>query len=364
MLFRSVAQLQAYDAAFAKFFVRLAADGITPQNTLFIITADEGDHFVGGPPSPANCDGVTIPCTYAQKGEINADLSRVLATEQNNQMPEFVHSDDVPTVYITGNPGPTAATTRTLEKAYGALIGVNPITGNNDQLIQRIADVQEQKILHMVTKDAKRTPTFVPFANADYFLSATGSTSQRSPLASCFVEQSGFAWDHGDFQTEIVTTFLGMVGPGVQNLGTTGAIWSDHTDVRPTIMLLTGLRDSYSHDGRPLVEVITGGHLPTAIDSQLSLYEQLAASFKSINAPLQQLGQSTLVFSTKNVLSNDSAYKAGVARLSNVMSQRNSIANKMSTLIEGAAFKNAAIDAGTAGDLINQANNLLANLPQ
>ena len=158
--------------------------------------------------------------------------------------------------------------------------------------------------------------------------------------------------------------FRSMVGPGVQNLGTTGAIWSDHTDVRPTIMLLTGLRDSYSHDGRPLVEVITGGHLPTAIDSQLSLYEQLAASFKSINAPLQQLGQSTLVFSTKNVLSNDSAYKAGVARLSNVMSQRNSIANKMSTLIEGAAFKNAAIDAGTAGDLINQANNLLANLPQ
>jgi hypothetical protein len=34
--------------------------GITKDNTLFIITADENDHFVGGPPSPSNCDGIKI----------------------------------------------------------------------------------------------------------------------------------------------------------------------------------------------------------------------------------------------------------------------------------------------------------------
>ena len=56
---------QAYNKAFGEFFARLAKDGITKDNTLFIITADENDHFVGGPPSPANCDGVTTPCTYA-----------------------------------------------------------------------------------------------------------------------------------------------------------------------------------------------------------------------------------------------------------------------------------------------------------
>ena len=53
-----VAQLASYDAAFAKFFARLAADGITKDNTLFVITADENDHFVGAPPTPSNCDGV------------------------------------------------------------------------------------------------------------------------------------------------------------------------------------------------------------------------------------------------------------------------------------------------------------------
>jgi hypothetical protein len=43
-----VAQLKAYDDAFGKFFKRLQADGIDQSNTLFIITADEGDHFAGG----------------------------------------------------------------------------------------------------------------------------------------------------------------------------------------------------------------------------------------------------------------------------------------------------------------------------
>src|SRR5207302_1926062 len=58
-----VAQLQAYDNAFNTFFTRLASDGINQSNTLFVFTADEGDHFVGGAPSPVGCDGVNTPCT-------------------------------------------------------------------------------------------------------------------------------------------------------------------------------------------------------------------------------------------------------------------------------------------------------------
>src|SRR5919198_3137123 len=61
---------KAYDSAFQKFFDRLAADGITPDNTLFIIGAEENDHFAGAnvgrslTPTPLTCDGVTVPCTY------------------------------------------------------------------------------------------------------------------------------------------------------------------------------------------------------------------------------------------------------------------------------------------------------------
>jgi len=41
-----IAQAQYYNAAFGTFFKRLAADGITPANTLFELSSDEGDHPV------------------------------------------------------------------------------------------------------------------------------------------------------------------------------------------------------------------------------------------------------------------------------------------------------------------------------
>src|ERR1700756_1088227 len=55
-----VKQLADYNAAFGTFFANLKAAGIDQSNTLFIFTPDEGDHFVGAAPSPANCDGAKI----------------------------------------------------------------------------------------------------------------------------------------------------------------------------------------------------------------------------------------------------------------------------------------------------------------
>ena len=42
-----IAQAQYYNAAFGTFFKRLAADGITPANTEFVLSSDEGDHEAG-----------------------------------------------------------------------------------------------------------------------------------------------------------------------------------------------------------------------------------------------------------------------------------------------------------------------------
>ena len=104
-------------------------DGITKDNTLFVITADENDHFVGGPPSPTDCDGTEVPCTYAKKGEINANLNRAINTEFGDITPFKVHSDDAPTFYIDGNPAQTAAVTRALEQEAGSLLGFDTSTG-------------------------------------------------------------------------------------------------------------------------------------------------------------------------------------------------------------------------------------------
>src|SRR6516165_8396498 len=102
-----VAALKSYDKAFGQFFARLKKDGIDETNTLFVVVPDENDHFVGGPPSPANCDGVHTPCTYSKIGEIDANIDSVILTEFNDATPFRIHFDDAPTFYINGNPGQT-----------------------------------------------------------------------------------------------------------------------------------------------------------------------------------------------------------------------------------------------------------------
>src|SRR6202022_2739211 len=123
------------------------------SNTLFVFTSDEGDHFSGGEPSPAGCDGVTTPCTYAKIGEVNANYAGLLATQQGITTPFKVHSDSAPTVYITGNPARDAAVTRTFERATSKLTAVSPITGNTDTITKFLAAPVVSKRRHRARAD-------------------------------------------------------------------------------------------------------------------------------------------------------------------------------------------------------------------
>ncbi|HEX8918539.1 MAG TPA: sulfatase-like hydrolase/transferase, partial [Chloroflexota bacterium] len=353
-----VAALKAYDDAFGKFFTRLSNDGINSRNTLFVFTSDEGDHFVGGSPSPAGCDGVTTPCTYSQIGEVNANLTGLLATEQGVTTPFKVHSDSAPNIYITGNPARDAAVTRTFDRALGNLTAVNPITSNTDSVTRYLADSVEMKILHMVTADPARTPTLTMFADPNYFLFA-GAPNCTSP---CVTEQPGFAWNHGDVSPDINTTWLGLVGPGVARNGIDSTTWSDHTDIRPTIMNLVGLQDDYSHDGRVLVEDLTGYAQPLAVKKSTS-FIALAQMYKQLNACVGQFGLATLGVSTRALESGSSADDSTYTNLENqlmsVNSQRNTLASQMVALLEGAEFGNQPFSDAQAQSLIAQGQSLL-----
>lgn len=362
-----VAQLKAYDDAFGKFFTRLAADKITTANTLFVVTSDENDHFVGGAPTPAGCDGVTTPCTYAsgKKGEINADLSRLLGTVGEGSS-FAVHSDDAPIFYINGNPGQLSPLTRRFEREVADLEGSNPITGTTDQLTQAIADQQEQAFLHMVTADPKRTPNFIMFANPDYFLFASGDTTPCTaspPSLPCFQVQSNFAWSHGDFQPDITNTWLGMAGPGVQNLGVVSSFYSDHTDIRPTTMSLVGLTDDYTHDGRVLIEVMKVGAIPATLQQHQQTFTRLAGMYKAINAPLGTLGMRTLQATTAAVQGNDATYIGYLAQLKASTGQRNTIAGHMIQMMEASEFAGIPFNDIAANVHITLGQNLLASAP-
>ena len=342
-----VQQLKVYDAAFGKFFARLAADGITKDNTLFVVTADENDHFVGSAPTPANCDGIHTPCTYSHVGEIDTFVDRLLLTQRQNTTPFLVHSDDAPTFYITGNPAPTDTVTRTLEHDVNALTVVNPITGNNDRLSALLADRAEMKLLHMVPSVADRVPTFTMFGNDNYFdqtsNSSTGQGKDCSQPPACVAEGVGFAWNHGDFQKQITRTWFGMVGPGVARQGRFDGVFSDHTDLRPTVMAVLGLKDDYVHDGRVLVENLDPHVLPDSLRDSLFIYTALAQAYKQINATKGPLGVNSLVAANQAITSNDATYNKFLTKIGAVTTERDALAAQMIALLNGAAFGNRPI---------------------
>jgi hypothetical protein len=368
-------QLQGYDRAFQKFFDRLAADGINKRNTLFVFTVDEGDHFVGDAPTPDGCDGVTTPCTYNRVGEINADLRRMVLTQFGDSTVFSVHSDDAPTVCINGTitqplRDQTDPIVRNLEREMAGLNWLNPYTGvvENNIMVAQVDHVG-MKTLHMVTADPFRTPTFTPFADPNWFFFATGGTACPTPDACAFIPartNSSFAWNHGDIQSEIATTWVGYVGQGVEDSGIDSKTWSDHTDVRPTILNLVGLKDDYVHDGRVVSEVLEDDALPFAVRMSPG-FTALARTYKQLNAPFGQFAMATLKASTKALASNDpddATYTSIEGQIQALTSQRDALATEIKGVLDGAEFKGKPFSALKALLLVVRANVLLRQANQ
>jgi hypothetical protein len=357
-----VTQLKAYDVAFGKFFARLAAKGITRENTLFVVTADENDHFVGGAPSPANCDGIHLPCTYAKIGEVTTFLDRLLLTQRNNTTPFDIHFDDAPTFYIHGNPGPTDPLTRTLEKDVDALQVTNPITGRVEKLNAFLADRAEMTLLHMITSNPARSPSFTMFGNPDYFnttsSASTGQGKDCSQAPACVSETPGFAWNHGDVQRDITRTWMGMVGPGVNRAGRDDHVFSDHTDLRPTMIALAGLKDDYTHDGRVLIEFLDDRALPRSLRRSEGFID-LAQAYKQINAPLGSVGLDSLRFANRSILGSDAVYGRFLGQIADIAGQRDALVAEIKPLLAAAAFDNQPVDERRADQLVRRARALI-----
>jgi hypothetical protein len=406
-------QLKDYDTAFATWFQDLAANGIDKSNTLFVVTVDEGDHFAGGTgsPDPANPGALVYtktPCAVTatsptcpanQMGEITTNLKAVLPAPPaaEPQLPSFdLHFDDAPTIYVNGQPNRNDLGVRQLERAAGAATAFDPYKGGAAvPIAQRLADTVEEKTLHMVNADPKRTPTFTLFGDADFFFQASSSGTCAAPTQPAVPEcvDSKFAWNHGDFQDEIANTWAGFVGPGVSNDGIDSTTWTDHVDLRPTILSLTGLSDSrtdtpYLDDGRVITEILGKSHdhgngrgddndddKGTGDDNNGdndnghgNRLEQLGAAYKQINAPFGQFGLDTLIAST-NALKQPGAvnghpegdlrYETIESQIANLTVERDALAGSIRAALNAAAAGTGKIDEDQARDWIKQAQSLL-----
>jgi hypothetical protein len=216
----------------------------------------------------------------------------------------------------------------------------------------------------MVNADPARTPTLAMFARPDYFLS--GGPATCSP---CVTQNTGFAWNHGDYAAEINTNYVGIVGPGVANLGLDGSpaaggpnsagpnsgqttvpgsgttgTWVDETDIRPTLMYLAGLRDDYRPDGRVISEVLAH---PSASLADPTV-EALGQCYKQLNSSVGTFGTSTLIASTRALEStspNDRVYANTERGLALLDQLRDKAAGEIKASLESAEFSGGSVRA-------------------
>jgi hypothetical protein len=377
-----VAQAQYYNQAFGTFFQRLAAAGITAKNTLFVLSSDEGDHEAGAnvgravQPSPASCDGATVSgatvtpdvaCTYPAGtfGELDANVTGLLSSQENNTVPFSLENDTAPEFYVTGNPGPNDPSVRSLEHGVASITAANPYTGTTQKIDNYIADPAEEAILHIVNADPGRTPTFAMFAKPDYYLQSSALTGSCAGKLVC--QSTGFAWDHGDYAAEINTNYAAFAGPGVKQLGLDGPTasqgpssagansgqivvsdqhlpgpWVDETDIRPTLLYLAGLRDDYQSDGRVITQILARPNRALSDPAVTALGE----CYKQLNSSVGQFGAATLVASTNAVDSTspgDATYIQVNQALTGLDKVRDALAVKVKGELSAAAFSNTPV---------------------
>jgi hypothetical protein len=383
---------QQYNAAFEVFFQRLADDGITPANTLFVFAADEGDHFNGAnvgravTPSCSGTPGVAVDtatsgetpyvCSYPKGsvGEVDTDIHGLLAAQEGDSTSSFFSEPQGEAVYVTG----ISTNTRQLEHEFGAATVNDPFTGNpNTPITNYMADSQEESILHISTADPLRNPTFVDFPESDiYFSSGTSDYCDTGVTAAnantyCSYLDSFYLWNHGYYAPEINTTWAGFVGPGVAHNGLDGfapqdgpnsagptsglaklvpenlpGTWIDQSDVRPTMMYLTGLKDDYVEDGR----VITEDLAPASTNRALRApnVAALGECYKQLNSSVGTFGSDTLAADTAAIESSspgDTAYRTFAAKLAALGAGRNRLATILKTELWGAEFLNIPVPA-------------------
>jgi hypothetical protein len=281
-----------------------------------------------------------------------------------------VHSDDAPTVYVNGTAAQplrdrTDPIVRTLEQEMAGLDWLNPYTGNvQNDIMVGLADRVEMNTLHMVTSDPFRTPTFTAFADPDWFFFATGATNCPTQAACAFIPartSQSFAWNHGDIQEEIGNTWAGFIGPGVAHNGVDSRTWTDHTNLRPTILSLTGLHDDYVTDGRVLIEALTTRATPHALVAHRETVRRLGAVYEQINAPFGDFAHHTLKASTRALSSSDAGvYDSIEGSIKDLTNQRDELVSHVRAALNAAAFDGQAINEQQAKSWIAQANHLIA----
>jgi hypothetical protein len=355
--------LKTLNNDFQLFFDQAKAAGFTTANTEFVFYSDENDHAAEATPingtGATPCDGVTVACVYnynyknstvgvpGETGELTVNVDSILPTaEKQASQPYFDLADSAPDFYVetagSGSaPSQTSTAVRSFERAVTSATYTDPYTGATTPLATYAADQVELNALHMITADPLRSPTFTVFSPGQDYVQV-GTCSGGANVCT----NSDYIYIHGDFAPETNTTWAGFVGPGVANLGTSN-VWTDHVDLRPTLLALLGLHDDYQTDGRIITQILNSGVVPATLESDPNA-TALGTDLKEINAPVYQssegamdgFGTATLAADTIAVESgsstSDSTYTTVESDISTITAERDAVVTDIQTQLANA----------------------------
>jgi hypothetical protein len=141
-------------------------------------------------------------------------------------------------------------------------------------------------------------------------------------------------------------TWLGLVGPTVRKLGQTGAVFTDHTDVQPTVMEALGLKSDYAAEGRVITQALDPSALPPEVQRHQVSLEVLGAVYKQLDAPFGQFGHDSELVSTRAVQSSspgEAVYQGFDQQLETCASAREVVAGAINRLLTGIEFEGASV---------------------
>ncbi len=187
----------------------------------------------------------------------------------------------------------------------------------------------------------------------------TGPWNQSSSVLRGEAVQPGFAWNHGGYVPDVTTTWAGYVGPGIRHLGSTGRTWTGHTDLRPTMLALLGLRDDYLHDGRAVTRVLDRHATPQALRHGGWLLQRLGDVYKQLNAPVGRVGHDVLVASNAALTGSDTKYTRIENRLAALTARRHRVADRIKRVLDEATFDGVPASPLEAGSLLLRAVRLV-----
>jgi hypothetical protein len=131
----------------------------------------------------------------------------------------------------------------------------------------------------------------------------------------------------------------------VRSRGIDSRTWTDHTNVRPTILALLGLDDDYLHDGRVLVEGLERKAIPKALGAHREAVARLGQVYEQLNASFGAFALNTLEASTTALKSTDEAkYERIEGQIASLTQLRDALATQIKSQLDAAAFHGQPID--------------------